>query len=92
MFALTMNSGDGESLNTTFYGLFDTHKEAHDEMVALIGRHRADWIDACGVDEDDISERVNEDTAQLVEGDAYDWVYYEKYFIFDTDECRTFGY
>jgi predicted secreted Zn-dependent protease len=88
-----MNSGDRDSLHTTFYGFYDTHEEAHKDMVETIERHKADWVEGLDVDEDCITTKIDEDTAHLVEGDTYDWVYYEKYFIFETDDWgKTFTY
>lgn len=92
MYALVMNSGDGESLNTTFYGLFETHDEAHAAMVELIDTHLSDWAEEYKAESDCFERKVGQDEGSLLDGDSWDWRYYEKYFIFDADECTTVHY
>lgn len=92
MFVLICNSGDGESLQSTLKGVFETQQEAHEAMVELIGTHRSDWATEYGADEEAFTVKVSEDQGVLVDGDGYDWRYYEKYLIFDSDESKTFVY
>lgn len=92
MYALIMNSSDGETMNTTFYGLFETHDEAHAEMVEFIDTHLNDWAEESGADLDCYERNVGQDEGTLFDGDSWDWCYYEKYFIFDANECTTVHY
>jgi hypothetical protein len=93
MFVLICNSGDGAALWSTFKGLFGTHDEAHTAMVECIEAHRRDWVEEYSADEEVFATKVDEDMGHLIDGDEYDWRYYEKYFIFDTeDEGNTFAY
>lgn len=93
MYALTMNTNDGESLSTTFCGVFQTHDEAHAEMVERIECHRDDWVTLYEVSPDVFTVEIKDDTGCLIDGDRFDWNYYEAYFIFDTeDPGQTFVY
>lgn len=92
MFVLICNSGDGESLWSTLKGVFETHREAHDAMVELIETHKADWEREWNASEDYFTTKVRDDEGELVDGDIFDWRYYEKYLIFDSDNPSTIGY
>ena len=93
MYVLMMNTGDNESLGITFCGMFETHDEAHAEMVELIERHRDDWGAEYKASPDVFTVEGKEDAGHLIDGDLYDWRYYEQYFIFDTEDFgQTFVY
>lgn len=92
MFILMRNSGDGECLWSTLKGVFETKQEAHDAMVELIETHKADWASEYDASEDCFTAKVQDDQGELVDGDAFDWRYYEKYLIFDSEEDQTFCY
>ena len=92
MYALTTNCGDGDTLSTAFYGLFETHDEAHAAMVESIESHSNHWMQACGCSADDFTVEVEQDKGCLIAGDVWDWQFYEYFFIFDTDEKKGFAY
>lgn len=87
MFVLFMNSSDGNSMWAKFYGEYETHDEAHNDMVEYIERHRADWMEAYDADEECFETKITDNTGCLFDGDMWDWTYYEKYFIFDCDDA-----
>ena len=93
MFVLICNSGDGNQLWSTLKGVFETHSEAHDAMVEYIETHRKDWADEYNADEEVFTVKVLNDEGYLIDGDEWDWCFYEKYLIFDAeDEGKAFAY
>ena len=92
MYALTMNCGDGDTLSTAFCGLFETHDDAHAAMVERIETHRNDWMQVYRCSADDLTVKVEQDKGYLIAGDEFDWQFYEHFFIFDTDDGKTFVY
>lgn len=86
MYVLMMNSVDDCAMYTTFCDAFETHEEAHAEMVERIERHRADWAEEYKRDPGSIRMLVDDETGSLVDGGLFDGNYHESYFIFDTED------
>lgn len=92
MFVLICNSGDDNQLWSTLKGVFETHSEAHDAMVECIEAHKADLVEEYDVGEECFMAKFFENEGCLIDGDEYDWYFYEKYLIFDSDNPMTFRY
>lgn len=93
MYILMMNSIDDCAMYTTFCDVFETHGEAHAEMVERIKRHRDDLATESRKDPDSIRMLIDDETGCLDDGGLFDGCYHESYFIFDIeDPGQTFSY
>ncbi|MBR1828936.1 MAG: hypothetical protein IJ781_05425 [Atopobiaceae bacterium] len=93
MYVLTLNSVDDCRMQTTFCGLFETHEEAHADMVNRVELHRNALAKDHQESSDSLIVLVDDDTGCLDDGGMFDGRYHESYFIFDTeDPGQTFEY